>query len=431
MTKLIALAATLVALAVPALASANPAAWTDKNNADATVCSTYGRDGTQTVVKPAPGVDSTCVKDGDAPTVQIDTPADGSVYSVDQQVVADFSCADIQGIKSCQAVQCPVINGVVDKSACIGIADGGTLDTSTAGSYVFSVLATDINNGTSVVNTHFTVSSGSTGSNTDTDGDGINDNDDNCPAVSNADQADGDNDGFGEVCDSDDDNDGVLDVGDNCQTTANADQTDTDGDGIGDACDSSNGSAGNDGSGSGSNDGSGSGSNDGSGSGSNDGSGSGSDDGNTASGNAAASGDSTSSSGGGVIDASTADQFVLGARLTGCNVVLKVKHKQRSFRKRGLAVTIRSDRACTLKLSGKLIPAKRPGARKAKVNTKTVGLTLKAGKAKTVKLRFTKKGLRYLKRSLKGKVTRARIFVVDGPGVAKKLNRSFTIRIKG
>jgi hypothetical protein len=423
MTKLIALAATLVALAVPALASANPAAWTDKNNADATVCSTYGRDGTQTVVKPAPGVDSTCVKDGDAPTVQIDTPADGSVYSVDQQVVADFSCADIQGIKSCQAVQCPVINGVVDKSACIGIADGGTLDTSTAGSYVFSVLATDINNGTSVVNTHFTVSSGSTGSNTDTDGDGINDNADNCPAVSNADQADGDNDGFGEVCDSDDDNDGVLDVGDNCQTTANADQTDTDGDGIGDACDSSNGSAGNDGSGSGSNDGSGSGSN--------DGSGSGSDDGNTASGNAAASGDSTSSSGGGVIDASTADQFVLGARLTGCNVVLKVKHKQRSFRKRGLAVTIRSDRACTLKLSGKLIPAKRPGARKAKVNTKTVGLTLKAGKAKTVKLRFTKKGLRYLKRSLKGKVTRARIFVVDGPGVAKKLNRSFTIRIKG
>jgi hypothetical protein len=238
MTKLIALAATLVALAVPALASANPAAWTDKNNADATVCSTYGRDGTQTVVKPAPGVDSTCVKDGDAPTVQIDTPADGSVYSVDQQVVADFSCADIQGIKSCQAVQCPVINGVVDKSACIGIADGGTLDTSTAGSYVFSVLATDINNGTSVVNTHFTVSSGSTGSNTDTDGDGINDNDDNCPAVSNADQADGDNDGFGEACDSDDDNDGVLDVGDNCQTTANADQTDTDGDGIGDACDS-------------------------------------------------------------------------------------------------------------------------------------------------------------------------------------------------
>lgn len=61
----------------------------------------------------------------------------------------------------------------------------------------------------------------------DTDDDGKCDSDDNCPAVGNADQADGDDDGVGDVCD-------------NCPTVPNPGQEDnngiTDGDGIGDAC---------------------------------------------------------------------------------------------------------------------------------------------------------------------------------------------------
>ncbi len=121
----------------------------------------------------------------------------------------------------------------------------------------------------------------------DIDGDGIANDIDNCPAVANADQADNDNDGAGDVCDTDDDNDGipddvdcdpfdamitiqpgdicddgdslsindvitadceclgvydadrdgVLDDVDNCPNTENADQADLDGDGIGDICD--------------------------------------------------------------------------------------------------------------------------------------------------------------------------------------------------
>ncbi|MGI5864425.1 MAG: thrombospondin type 3 repeat-containing protein [Myxococcales bacterium] len=72
----------------------------------------------------------------------------------------------------------------------------------------------------------------------DADGDGIADAHDNCPASANADQADLDADGQGDVCDLDDDGDGVPDSEDNCDAVANPDQADLDADGQGDACDS-------------------------------------------------------------------------------------------------------------------------------------------------------------------------------------------------
>ncbi len=77
----------------------------------------------------------------------------------------------------------------------------------------------------------------------DTDDDGVDDGSDNCPAQANADQADADSDGRGDVCDggtgmTDTDADGVADQGDNCPSVYNPDQADTDSDGTGDACDS-------------------------------------------------------------------------------------------------------------------------------------------------------------------------------------------------
>ncbi len=100
----------------------------------------------------------------------------------------------------------------------------------------------------------------------DQDGDGVRDSEDNCPAVSNADQDNFDNDMQGDACDTDDDNDGVLDVDDafpldpdqsfldqdgdgvrdsidNCPAVSNADQADADEDGLGDVCDDSDGNA--------------------------------------------------------------------------------------------------------------------------------------------------------------------------------------------
>ena len=81
----------------------------------------------------------------------------------------------------------------------------------------------------------------------DPDGDGRASWDDNCPETPNADQADADDDGVGDVCDhcTDCDHDGFAEPGypastcesDNCPLTSNPDQADADGDGIGDACD--------------------------------------------------------------------------------------------------------------------------------------------------------------------------------------------------
>jgi hypothetical protein len=71
----------------------------------------------------------------------------------------------------------------------------------------------------------------------DQDNDGLKDYLDNCPYTYNPDQANFDEDEFGDVCDNDDDNDGVPDVSDNCQFVNNPGQQNNDGDAMGDACD--------------------------------------------------------------------------------------------------------------------------------------------------------------------------------------------------
>ena len=68
---------------------------------------------------------------------------------------------------------------------------------------------------------------------TDSDGDGIHDGIDNCPTIANPNQADLDQDGQGDVCDSDRDGDGVPNGSDVYPDDARY-QTDSDGDGIAD-----------------------------------------------------------------------------------------------------------------------------------------------------------------------------------------------------
>lgn len=70
----------------------------------------------------------------------------------------------------------------------------------------------------------------------DSDRDGVPDRIDNCPAIANATQANGDHDALGDACDLDNDGDGVADTVDNCPQVPNADQADEDKDKIGNAC---------------------------------------------------------------------------------------------------------------------------------------------------------------------------------------------------
>ncbi len=73
----------------------------------------------------------------------------------------------------------------------------------------------------------------------ETDGDGLLDCVDNCPASFNPDQADGDGDDIGDLCENpfDQDGDGVLNGNDNCPSVSNLGQENRDEDNFGDACD--------------------------------------------------------------------------------------------------------------------------------------------------------------------------------------------------
>jgi hypothetical protein len=71
------------------------------------------------------------VVDGDAPAIDIRTPAEGASYTVGEEVIADYGCSDE-----------PNGSGV---ASCAGdVADGEALDTSSTGARTFTVTATDV-----------------------------------------------------------------------------------------------------------------------------------------------------------------------------------------------------------------------------------------------------------------------------------------------
>jgi hypothetical protein len=84
------------------------------------------------------------VVDEAKPTVTITTPADGAVYRRNEQVTADYACADEAGGSGLDA--------------CEGdVTDGGTVDTSTLGEHSFTVTATDNAGNTDSAVAHYTV----------------------------------------------------------------------------------------------------------------------------------------------------------------------------------------------------------------------------------------------------------------------------------
>lgn len=87
--------------------------------------------------------DETVVRDVDGPAIAIAAPI-AKAYKVGQKVVVDYSCSDESGVASCTGT----------------VADGARLNTSAAGSFEFTVTATDNKGNTSRATVPYTVAKG-------------------------------------------------------------------------------------------------------------------------------------------------------------------------------------------------------------------------------------------------------------------------------
>lgn len=166
------------------------------------------------------------------------TPASGTTLTT---APAQITIAGLEGLPVCYTLtgRAPsMINGNCS-GANQALPDGGILTLANCGENVVRMLWLDAEGALLQTSATFAVVTPAC----DGDGDGIVTNADNCPVDANADQADADSDGIGDVCDpvnDDADADGVGDAVDNCPAIANPDQADADNDDIGDACDTDN-----------------------------------------------------------------------------------------------------------------------------------------------------------------------------------------------
>lgn len=168
-----------------------------------------------------------------------DLPPGISVVPGTNPMMIVISGGDVEGIGFGFIGDADSTAGAGDDAGTGDVDAGGTAGSTDAGSDAGSSDAGSGDAGTDAGSTTTgTVDSGSAdaGVFSDIDADGVEDFLDNCPSISNADQIDTDQDGFGDVCDDDDDNDGVADESDVFPTDA-SESIDTDGDGIGNNAD--------------------------------------------------------------------------------------------------------------------------------------------------------------------------------------------------
>jgi hypothetical protein len=88
-----------------------------------------------------PILTNTTIADSTPPTVTIASPAHGAVYSANSPITASYSCTDSSGIASCVGA----------------VPNGAPVDTSTSGSFLFGVTATDNGGVTGTVYSTYTV----------------------------------------------------------------------------------------------------------------------------------------------------------------------------------------------------------------------------------------------------------------------------------
>lgn len=133
------------------------------------------------------------------------------------------------------------------------------------------------------------------------------------------------------------------------------------------------------------------------------------------------------------------DQIVLGARDAACGLVVKASKKQKLLKQKGLKLKLRSGRACKVSVAATLKQARAKGkkrhartARALRLKSKKLSLTLQPEKARTVKVKFTKKTLKAIKKALRtrNKKLVATVVVSTRDSASKVTRKTLKITIR-
>jgi hypothetical protein len=134
-------------------------------------------------------------------------------------------------------------------------------------------------------------------------------------------------------------------------------------------------------------------------------------------------------------DSGAPAQVVLGARQTGCGLTVKASKKQKLLKQKVLKLQLRSAKACNVSLATivKQLASKNKKrqaqiVRALQFKGKKTSLTLQPGKAKTVKVKFTKKTLKAITKALRARKKLVATVVVTSKDSASKATRK-TLRI--
>jgi len=156
----------------------------------------------------------------------------------------------------------------------------------------------------------------------------------------------------------------------------------------------------------------------------------------TGNGGGAGTGDNGGNTGGtgGTTGQNQDGQVVLGARQAACGLKITVSKKQKLVKQKGLKLKLRSGQACKVAVTTKVKQVRSKSKRQAQVvrarsySGKKASLTLQPGKAKTVKVKFTKKTLKAMKKALQARKKFVATVVVTTRDSASKVSRK-TLKI--
>jgi hypothetical protein len=156
------------------------------------------------------------------------------------------------------------------------------------------------------------------------------------------------------------------------------------------------------------------------------------------------SGDTTTGGGAGTSPTTGApapaggDQFVLGTRQSTCGLVVKAVKKQKLLKQKALKLTFRSSQACKISTATTIKQTKAASKKKTaqivralRFKGKKAAATLKPGKSTTVKVKFTKRTLKAIKKALEAhKKLVATVVVTERDAASNVKRRTLKITIR-